>query len=422
MRRRSISILIALAVLALCRSVAVALDGYPDEPARPRPQEPAGPRPYAELQVTFESAPGVRIAGTLTLPASTPPRAAVVLVGGSGPQDRDAAIAGHRPFFVVADHLARHGVAVLRFDKRGVGESSGDLAAATPLDFANDVIAAVDYLSVHPATRAVQIGVVGHSEGGMVAPLAVNGSPRTAFMVLLAAPGLPLREIGVRQAEAIARAEGVTDAEVTARVELSRSVLALFADHDDAATIALLARPIIARNFARIPLSSHARARQIEIAVQHYASPWAQFALRYDPAPALSAVRVPVLALHGSLDVQIDAPTNLAAIAAALHAGDAARMGSDAARTGSDAARTGSDAALPANGAALTGPAAAGTSGSAVMRRPRVTTRELPRLNHLFQTARTGGLGEYARIRETFSPAALRILSDWILDQAAAVT
>jgi uncharacterized protein len=402
MRRRSKTILLALAAFALFWSDAAARSGRPHEPGRPRPQEPAGPRPYTEQHVTFESVPGVRIAGTLTLPAGArPPRAAVVLVGGTGPQDRDGAIAGHRPFLVVADHLARRGVAVLRFDKRGVGESGGDLAAATPLDFADDVIAAVDYLSVHPATRAVQVGVVGHSEGGMVAPLAVNSSPRVAFMVLLAAPGLPLREIGMRQAEAIARAEGVTEAEVAARVELSRSVLALFADHEDAATIAMLARPIIADNFARIPLSPRMRARQIDIAVQHYASPWAQFALRYDPAPALSAVRVPVLALHGSLDVQIDAPTNLAAIAAALRAGDAAR-------TGSVAARAGGDAAL--------------TSGPAAARRPRITTHELPRLNHLFQTARTGGLGEYARITETFSPAALRMLSDWIIDQVSAVT
>jgi uncharacterized protein len=367
MRRRILTILLGISVLAIWRTAASA---SPGDPLRPRPQEPVGARPYTEHLVSYESAPGVRIAATLTVPRGGATRAAAVLTGGTGPQDRDANIAGHRPFLVIADHLARQGVAVLRFDKRGVGGSTGALADATPLDFAADVIAGVEFLASHPATRTVPIGVIGHSEGGMIAPIAANRSRRVAFLVLLAAPGLPMREIGVRQAEAIARAEGVPEADVAARVKLSAAILDLFASNADAATITTLARPILEEGFARIPLDARARARQVDLALSHYASPWAHFALRYDPAPALRSVQVPVLALNGSLDVQIEARTNLPAIAAALGGG-------------------------------------------------HVTTHELPRLNHLFQTAQTGGLGEYARISETFSPIALRIVSDWILDQAS---
>jgi uncharacterized protein len=368
MRRRILTTLVVLAVLATWSARSSAAPGAGD-PERRRPQEPRRPLPYGEQHVSYLSERGVRLAGTLTLPPGRGPHPAVVLIGGTGPQDRDAAIAGHRPFLVLADHLTRRGIAVLRFDERGVGGSSGDFAAATTLDFATDVVAGVELLAAHPRIDAARIGLVGHSEGGMVAPLAANRSDRVACVVLLAAPGLPMREVGVRQAEAIARAAGATEAEVAARVRLSSAILGLLAEDVDEETLRARARPVLEEGFARVPLGVRARERQIELALEHYASPWAQFALRYDPRPALRALRVPVLALNGSLDVQVDATNNLPAIAAALQSGSA----------------------------------------------PHFTVRELPRLNHLFQTARTGGLGEYPLLEETFSPAALRIISDWIL-------
>jgi uncharacterized protein len=368
MRRRSLTIPAVSAILLASAVHGVALTAAGDDPGRRRPQEPTGLRPYAERQVAFESAPGVRLAGTLTLPAERGPHPAVVLVGGTGAQDRDASIAGHRPFLVLADHLARQGIAVLRFDERGVGASSGRHDAATTLDFADDVTAAVSWLAAQAGVDARRIGVIGHSEGGMVAPLVATRTAAVAFLVLLAAPGVPMREIGVRQAEAVARAEGVPEADVAARVKLSSSILALFAEELDEPTLKRRARPILDEGFAGIPLTPRMRAQQIELALAHYASPWAQFALRYDPAPALRRVRVPVLALHGALDVQIDAATNLAAITSALRAGG----------------------------------------------NPHVTAHALPGLNHLFQSARTGGLGEYAAIEETFSPAALRLVSEWV--------
>jgi uncharacterized protein len=339
---------------------------------RVRPQEPKRPLPYDEHHVSFPSAGGVRLAGTLTLPRGPGRFPAVVLSGGTGRQDRDATIAGHRPFLVLADHLTRHGIAVLRFDERGVGSSTGDFAAATTLDFASDVLAAVRLLAAHPRIERRRIGLIGHSEGGMVAPIAANGTDDVAFIILLAAPGLPVRDIGPRQAERIALAEGAGRDEVAARVQLSSSILALFAEDLDDATLRARARPVLENGFARLQLSPAARERQIELALDYYASPWAQFALRYDPRPALRTLRVPVLALNGGLDVQVDAARNLAAIAAALAAGSA----------------------------------------------PQVTTRELPGLNHLFQTARTGALSEYAGLDETFSPLALHLISDWVMRAA----
>jgi uncharacterized protein len=367
MRRRILTILPTLMVLTLGGAHGAGEPAEPD--VRRRPQEPLRPLPYAEQPVSFISAAGVRLSGTLTLPAGGGRHPAVVLIGGTGPQDRDASVAGHRPFLVLADHLTRSGLAVLRFDERGVGRSTGDFASATTLDFATDVLAGVRVLKSHPRIDGRRVGLIGHSEGGMVAPLAANRSDDVAFVVLLAAPGLPVREIAALQVNAIARAEGVTEADVAARVRLSASVLELFERHGhDPAALHARARPVLEQAFTELRLPEHVRARQVELALEHYTSPWAQFALRYDPRPALRQLRVPVLALNGGRDVQVDAARNLAAIAEALATGSSRDW----------------------------------------------TTQELPGLNHLFQTAVTGGLGEYARIDETMAPAALRAVSDWV--------
>jgi uncharacterized protein len=371
MRRRTLTIL-TCAVLLACSVAAVPAGAGAADPGARRPQEPLRPLPYVERQVTFRSpAAGIRLAGTLALPAGGGPHPAVVLVAGTGPQDRDATVAGHRPFLVLADHLVRHGIAVLRFDERGVGASGGSHASASTPDFAQDAAAAVAWLATQRDIDGARIGVIGHSEGGMVAPMVASQSARVAFLVLLAAPGLPMREIGVRQAAAVARAEGAAAADVAARVQLSSSILALFRDDLPPDVLQARARPVLEAGFAGIGLDAAGRQREVERALAHYASPWAQFALRHDPAPVLRSVRVPVLALNGGLDVQIEAGPNLAAIAAALRDGGNAR----------------------------------------------VTVRELPGLNHYFQTARTGGISEYGRIPETFAPAALTAISDWVLRQ-----
>ena len=165
-------------------------------PVLRRPQEPAKPYPYREEEVTFENRPaGINLAGTLTLPKSAGPFPAVILISGSGAQDRDEALAGHRPFLVLADYLTRQGVAVLRVDDRGVGGSTGDSLRATSSDFADDALAGVAYLKGRREIDTARIGLIGHSEGGLVAPLAATRSQDVAFIVLLAGPGLPGEQI-----------------------------------------------------------------------------------------------------------------------------------------------------------------------------------------------------------------------------------
>ncbi|CAN5659105.1 alpha/beta fold hydrolase [soil metagenome] len=340
------------------------------DPQRRRPQDPSGVLPYRVQDVTFRStADSLRISGILTLPAGAQPRAAVVLLGGSGPQDRDAAIAGHRPFAVIADHLARSGIAVLRYDERGVGGSTGDFSTATTLDFADDAQAAVDFLATHFDVVGSPIGVIGHSEGGIVAPLVANRSASVSFVVLLAAPGVSMREIALAQAGDMTRAQGMSAAWVRDHVAMVEAVFDLFALDLPAMDLAPRIRPLLERSQADSPWPEPVRSARIDHALATYLSPWAQFAFRYDPGPALRALRVPVLALNGDLDAQVRAVPNLAAIAAAV---------------------------------------ADGGSGSAV-------TAVLPGLNHYFQTAVTGALDEYATIEETFAPAALTRISDWIL-------
>jgi len=179
-------------------------------PSFARPQEPKQPYPYDEEEVAFENvAATIRLGGTLTRPRGPGPHPAVVLISGSGPQDRDEAIMGHRPFLVLADHLTRQGIAVLRYDDRGVGKSSGSFGTATHDDFVTDALAAVAWLKTREAIDAKHIGLIGHSEGGIVAPLAAVKQPADiAFIVLLAGVGVPMEELLVRQGGDILRVMG----------------------------------------------------------------------------------------------------------------------------------------------------------------------------------------------------------------------
>jgi uncharacterized protein len=364
MRRRTQALMAFTALLACAAALAHGDAGH----AFRRPQEPARPLPYPERDVTFES-PRSRLdlAGTLVMPRGSGPHPAVVLVAGTGRQDRDATHAGHRPFLVLADHLARRGIAVLRYDERGVGASSGDHDTATTLDFADDAGAAATWLATQPGVDGTRVGVIGHSEGGLVATLAA-ASPDVAFVVLLGAPGLPMRDIAVRQATLMARADGAAPRHVAVATRMAANIAELFSLELEAEELRAAARPILEEGFAALPTSI--RAREIERALDYYTSPWAQFAWRYDPARALRALQQPVLALNGSLDTHVEDTANLAAVRAALLQG--------------------------------------GNSS--------ITVHSIPRLNHYFQTALTGGTREYARIEETLSPVALEMISSWILE------
>ncbi|HEX2076867.1 MAG TPA: alpha/beta fold hydrolase [Longimicrobium sp.] len=335
-----------------------------------RPQEPQRPFPYREEEVAYESVDGVRLAGTLTLPPGDGPHPAVLLITGSGSQDRDETVFNHRPFLVLSDYLTRRGIAVLRVDDRGVGSSTGNPATATSADFAQDVAAGVRFLR---GRREIgPIGLIGHSEGGLIAPMAAALAPEVRFLVLLAGPGTDSRTLLGRQTELIMAAGGVPDSVIRRIRPLQRELLEAAASDADSAALHEQLSAIAARY--RTTLS---RAEQELVGIHEDGAfnqlllPWMRWFLAYDPQPALRRVTVPVLALNGALDLQVPPDENLAGIEQALRA--------------------------------------AGNRD--------VTVEKLPGLNHLFQTARTGAPTEYGEIEETFSPAALQRIGDWIVQR-----
>ena len=354
----------------------------PGDPAKP--QDPKPPLPYAVRDVEVRHPAGHVLAGTLVVPpgASASSRVpGVVFITGSGPQDRDEAIMGHRPFLVIADALARRGIASLRCDDRGVGRSTGDFAAATSADFATDAAAAFDLLAAVPEVDPARVGFVGHSEGGIVGPIAAEvlearggASARPAFIVLLAGPGVDGAAILKAQNEAIFRAGGVAG-------DALAQVVAAHAACVDAAAAGAPADELRAKAAAMVEAQMRAggdaaavddaqRAKIVDGVVAQMRAPWMLAFMRLDPALALRRLRCPALALFGERDLQVIPAQNEAPVAAALR-----------------------EAGVPA------------------------TVRTMPGLNHLFQPAARGTIDEYASIDVTVDPAVLALVGDWILAQ-----
>jgi hypothetical protein len=332
-----------------------------------RPQTPVKPYPYREEQVTFEDASAhVNLAGTLTLPPGPGPFPAVVLVAGSGPNTRDEPILGHKPFLVLADHLTRHGVAVLRYDKRGTGDSEGDYAKATTMDFAEDAQAAAAYLRTRPEIDAKHVGLIGHSEGGLIVPIVATRDPATAFIVMMAGPGVNGADILREQGRLIGRTMGADDAALAQADALREQMFTLVRAEKDPAVVSAKLKAL-ADDYAK---SKGVPAATAEAQVAIVNSDWFRFFFDYDPAPTLTKVACPVLALDGSLDLQVPPDQNLPPIRAAL------------------------------------------------AHNPKAQVIELPDLNHLFQTAKTGAPGEYIQIEQTIAPVALDTITDWVLKQA----
>ena len=326
-----------------------------------RPQEPKKPYPYKEEEVTVENKDaGITLAGTLTEPDSGGPFPAVVLITGSGPENRDEEVFGHKPFLVLADYLTRQGIAVLRCDDRGVGKSGGDEKTATTADLATDTRTQFEYLKIRKDIDPKHIGLLGHSEGGLIAPIVANETPDVAFVVMMAGPGLPGDSILMLQSVAVARSEGAPDSTLKKIATDERAVLDIVKTEKDTAAAAAKLRPLLKQS-----LPDQAVDAQIKAVL----SPWFRFFVSYDPRPALKKLKQPALATNGEKDVQVAPKENLAAIEAALKAG--------------------------------------GNKDYLV--------KELPSLNHLFQTANTGAVSEYAKIEETISPTALKAMGDWIL-------
>jgi pimeloyl-ACP methyl ester carboxylesterase len=346
--------------------LSLRLERTEKAPSVRRPQEPTAPYPYASETVTFRNeAAGVTLEGTLTRPETDSPAPGVVLVAGSGPTDRNATIMGHKPFHVLADALTRRGIAVMRFDERGVGQSGGTQEGATTADLAGDVEAAVRALARRSNTQADQIGIVGHSEGGIIAPMVAAQTDQVAFLVLLAAPGLPGDAILASQLDRRIREQGGNRRTRALQRGTQKRIFEVLKQDADSAEIASRLRKIMIQSRG---ISGEDR---IDREVERLMDPWLRFFIEHDPRTPLRQVEVPVLALAGAKDQQVAPDTNQAAIAEALDA-----------------------------------------SG-----RSDVTIRMLDGLNHLFQTAETGAPSEYGRIEETFNPKAIDVIAGWIDEQ-----
>ena len=343
-----------------------------------RPQHPKAPFPYKVEELTFENPEaGITLAGTLTIPEGDGPFPAAVLSSGSGPQDRDETLLGHKPFLVIADHLTRAGIAVLRFDDRGVGQSEGDHGTATSEDFATDALAAVRTLRSRPEIDGSAVGIIGHSEGGLIGPLAASKAPdEIGFLVLLAGPGVTGREIVIHQSGLIARATGDSEATIQSQLQSLGQLFELISgertDVDQEQEIVTIIQESLAtlsqEDREAIGETEEAMVKSASQAMTQFQSPWFRYFLVHDPRPTLQQVSCPVLALFGEKDLQVDPKQNADEIENALREGG----------------------------------------------NEKVTVEVLPGLNHLFQHTETGSPLEYGKIEETFAPEALDRLSSWV--------
>jgi len=342
-----------------------------------RPQHPKPPYPYEQREVLVISFDGAKLTGTLTIPEAAKfgpgPHPAVVMATGSGLQDRDETLLGHKPFLVIADHLTRHGIAVLRVDDRGWNGNFDPVGArATTETFAKDAAAAVAFVREQPGIDPARVGIVGHSEGGVIAPMVAAEDPKLAFIVMLAGTGISGAEIVRLQTVYLAAARDPAADNPESRKHAAELAAALIreAEADELRTIlkALTQAQLAHRADQITPEEQKAVDEQMETALPQLTSAWLRYFAKLDPADALRKVRCPVLAINGSLDKQVDAKANLEGVRKALAAGH----------------------------------------------KPPAKIEELAGLNHLFQPAKTGGMEEYALIETTFDPAALELISTWI--------
>jgi pimeloyl-ACP methyl ester carboxylesterase len=351
------------------------------EPQARRPQTPRRPFPYREIEVAYEnSTAGVKLAGTLTVPQADGPYPVVILITGSGAQDRDETIFNHKPFLVLADFLTRRGIGVLRVDDRGVGGSTRPETQGTTADLAEDVLAGIEFLKNRPEIDNARIGLIGHSEGGTIAPLVASQSGDVAFIVMLAGSTVTGEEVLYQQGAALLKAAGASDKVLAAERELQSRMFAIVKSTPDSKEAVEKINAGVAEYVDSLDEETRAGLGEVKATAAAQAPAvagnWFRFLLTYDPRPSLEKTRCPVLALNGERDLQVLPAENLAIIRDAL--------------------------------------TAAGNSDFEI--------HELPGLNHLFQTCRTGQVAEYAQIEETFAPAALELIGAWIVRHMAVKT
>jgi fermentation-respiration switch protein FrsA (DUF1100 family) len=354
----------------------LVMNRVPEAPKPRRPQEPQRPYPYSDEEVSYPNArDGVTLAGTLTRPRTGAPFPAVILITGSGSQDRDETVFGHRPFLVLADFLTRRGFAVLRVDDRGVGGSTGDASRATSEDFARDVLAGLEYLQTRKEIDPKRLGLIGHSEGANIAPMVAAQSSDVSFIVLLAGTGVTGDLIIEKQVVNLLKAQGADQALIDTSIQSRRRVIDVIKHETDPNRVKEAIRRIVTEAVSQLDEKQKQiveyNDQYVEAQVRTATSPWLRFFVTYDPTTTLRQVKCPVLALNGALDMQVPARDNLPLIEQALREGGNTNF----------------------------------------------TVRELPGLNHLFQTARTGNFDEYAKIEETMAPLALETVAGWLETQ-----
>ncbi|QBN18154.1 alpha/beta hydrolase family protein [Flavobacterium nackdongense] len=337
-----------------------------------RPQEPVKHYPYYTEDVSFENKKaGITLAGTLTLPQKEGVYPVVILISGSGPQNRDEELMGHKPFLVIADYLTQNGIAVLRYDDRGTAASKGNFKTATSLDFASDTEAAMAYLKTRKEINPKKIGLIGHSEGGLIAPMIASNNKDVAFIILLAGPGIPGDQLLLMQQNLIGKAAGMSDTELQKSEAINKKAFEIVKHSTSIEPLKIELTQLLSQNLKDNPNSAIPNGMSaddyVKLQVDQIAYPWMQYFIKYNPAPALEKVKCPVLALNGEKDLQVPPEANLEAIQKALEKGG-------------------------------------NKNGS---------YKVLPNLNHLFQECETGAPSEYAQLEQTFAPKALAEIVDW---------
>lgn len=360
-------------ILSLIAILSVSTSVFAQDIQLNRPQEPLKPYSYYSEDITFENKQAdIHLAGTLTLPSREGIFPAVILISGSGPQNRNEELAGHKPFLVLSDYLTKNGFAVLRYDDRGTALSQGDFKRATSVDLATDVESAVAYLKTRKEINPANIGLIGHSEGGLLAPLVAIKSRDVAFIVMLAGPGISGEQILLIQQRLIAEASGTNEDEIKGMEKINRKTFDLVKKSSDIGQlkkdIRISLEKIISNNPKLKRPDGMTDDEFINLQVDTYATPWMQYFIKYDPFSTLKKVKIPVLALNGGTDLQITPKENLKAIKKALRKA----------------------------------------------KNKQATIKELPGLNHLFQESDTGAPQEYQRIEQTYSPTVLKEVSDWL--------
>ncbi|WP_397362014.1 alpha/beta hydrolase family protein [Olleya sp. R77988] len=338
-------------------------------------QTPKAPFNYSIKEVTYQNfkADSITLSGTLTIPKDVKNPAVAILINGSGAHDRDCDILGHKPFWVIADHLTNNGIAVLRFDERGTAKSEGDFSQATTYDLASDVEAGIDFLKTRTDINTSKIGLIGHSEGGLIAPIVASTNNDVAFIIMLAGPGVKGQEVLQSQSKKIAKLQGVTQEGIDFNYQLTTVAYnALYSENNTEKQKEVIETKLKAFKTKleeeKSPFAMYVNDYMINQLVSQLTNPWMQAFIKSDPKPYLEKTKCPVLVLNGTKDVQILPEINLPEIKKHLN----------------------------------------------TAKNKDVTIKELKDLNHLFQTAKTGSISEYSTIKETFSTTALKTMSDWI--------